>query len=130
MFVDDSVTVREALQWLFKDEPYYLFGFDNPLDALSVIKSLEWAVVVADRSMEKMDGLVFLQKVRAHSPRTVGIIMNGYNEIPGASDTLYPGCVYRFIKKPLDNSEIKQAVKEAIAQYEINTGGMRHEIYK
>ena len=83
MFVDDSLSVREALQWLFKDEPYYLFGFNNPLDALSVIKSLEWAVVVADRSMEKMDGLEFLKKVRSHSPHTVGIIMSGYNESPG-----------------------------------------------
>ena len=122
MFVDDSVSVREALQWLFKDEAYYLFGFDNPLDALSVIKSLEWAVVVADRSLQNMDGLEFLQMVRAHSPCTVGIIMSGYSESPGASDTLYPGCVYRFVKKPLDNNEIKQAVKEAIAQYEINAG--------
>ena len=130
MFVDDSLSVREALQWLFKDEPYYLFGFDNPLDALSVIKSLEWAVVVADRSLQNMDGLEFLQMVRAYSPNTVGIIMTDYNESPGASDALYPGCAYRFVKKPLDNNEIKQAVKEAIAQYEINTGGMRHEIYK
>ena len=128
MFVDDSLNVREALQWLFKDEPYYLFGFDNPLDALSVIKSLEWAVVVADRSMEKMDGLEFLKKVRTHSPHTVGIIMTGYNGSLCASDTLYPGCVYRFVKKPLDNNEIRQAVKEAIVQYEINADSKGHEV--
>ena len=57
MIVDDSISVLETLQWLLKEEPYYLFAFDNPLDALKVIKTLEWAVVVAGRSIRKMDGL-------------------------------------------------------------------------
>ncbi len=122
MFVDDSVSVLESLQWLFMDEPYYLFAFENPVDALSVIKSLEWAVVVAERSIPRMDGLEFLKRVRENSPHTMGIIMTGYDEIKDALDTLYPGCVYRFVKKPLDNNEIKQAVKTAITYYEINAG--------
>jgi FixJ family two-component response regulator len=33
-------------------------------------------------------------------------------------EVLYSGNAYRFVKKPLDSNEIKQAVKEAIAQYE------------
>jgi DNA-binding NtrC family response regulator len=126
MFVDDSISVLESLQWLFKDEPYYLFAFDNPLDALKVIKTLEWAVIVADRSMQNMDGLEFLKKVRVYSPRTIGIIMTGDNEIKEVSDALYPGCVYRFVKKPLDNIEIKQAVQAAITDYKKNTGMKRH----
>ncbi len=130
MFVDDSVSVLEYLQWLFMDEPYYLFAFDNPVDALSVIKSLEWAVVVAGRSMQNMDGLEFLKRVRAESPHTMGIIMAGYDEITGEVDTLYPDCVYQFVKKPLDNNEIKQAVKTAIAYYEMNTGSKEPVILK
>jgi DNA-binding NtrC family response regulator len=69
-----------------------------------------------------MDGLEFLKRVRENSPHTMGIIMTGYDEIKAALDTLYPGCVYRFVKKPLDNNEIKQAVKTAITYYEINAG--------
>jgi DNA-binding NtrC family response regulator len=102
------------------DEPYYLFAFDNPLDALKVIRSLEWAVVVADRSIPKMGGLEFLKRVRADSPHTMGIIMTDDNEITGELDTSYSGCVYRFVKKPLKKYEIEQTVKMAIAYYEIN----------
>jgi DNA-binding NtrC family response regulator len=120
MFVDDSMSVLESLQWLFMDEPYYLFAFDNPLDALKVIRSLEWAVVVADRSIPKMGGLEFLKRVRADSPHTMGIIMTDDNEITGELDTSYSGCVYRFVKKPLKKYEIEQTVKMAIAYYEIN----------
>jgi DNA-binding NtrC family response regulator len=70
--------------------------------------------------MQRMDGLEFLKRVREKSPGAMGIIMTTYNEITGALDTLYLGCVYRFVKKPLDNNEIKQAIMAAITQYEIN----------
>lgn len=120
MFVDDSIPVLECLQWLFKEEPYYIFTFDNPHDALSVINTLEWAVVIAEQSMQKMSGMEFLKSVRENLPHTVGIIMTTYNEYVEVLEALYPGCVYQFIKKPLDNMEIKQAVKSAVEQYELN----------
>jgi DNA-binding NtrC family response regulator len=128
MFVDDSFSVLESLQWLFKDEPYYVFSFNNPFDALNVIKTLEWAVVVAEQSMQKMDGLELLKRVQAHSPYTMGVIMTGYTEKKEAMDTLYPSGIYRFVKKTLDSFEIKQAVRAAIADYEANTGIKRKAI--
>jgi DNA-binding NtrC family response regulator len=128
IFVDDSINVLESLKWIFEDEPYHVFYSDNPLNALNVTKTLEWAVVVADQSMQNMDGLEFLKRFQALSPHTMGIIMTGYIGIKGTLDTVYPGCVHRFVKKPLDNNEIKQAVKMAIVYYEINAGVKRHEI--
>jgi DNA-binding NtrC family response regulator len=130
MIVDDSKSVLETLQWLLMDEPYYLFAFDNPLDALKVIKTLEWAVVVAGRSIRKMDGLEFLKRVRADSPHTTGIIMTDDNEITGELDTSYSECVYRLVKKPLKRYDIKQAVKMAIAHYETNVGSKEHKTLK
>jgi len=127
MIVDDSKSVLETLQWLLMDEPYYLFAFDSPLDALKVIKTLEWAVVVAGRSIRKMDGLEFLKRVRAESPHTTGIIMTDDNEITGELDTSYSECVYRLVKKPLKRYDIKQAVKMAIAHYETNVGSKDHK---
>jgi DNA-binding NtrC family response regulator len=120
MLVDESISVLESLQRLFKDEPYYLFAFDNPLDALKVINTLEWDLVVADQTMQKMDGLEFLERVRAQSPHTMGIIMIGDNEIRADLEVLYFGNDYRFVKKPLDCIEIKQAVKAAIAKINLS----------
>jgi len=130
MIVDDSRSALETLQWLLMDEPYYLFAFDNPLDALKVIKTLEWAVVVAGRSIRKMDGLEFLKRVRAESPHTTGIIMTDDNEITGELDTSYSECVYRLVKKPLKRYDIKQAMKMAIAHYETNVGSKEHKTLK
>ena len=128
MIVADSKSVLEYLRQLFMDEPYYLFTFDNPLDALKVIRTLEWAVVVADRSIPKISGLEFLKKIRADSPHTMGIMMCDDKEITGELDTSDSECVYRFVKKPLMKKEIKQAVKTAIACYETNIGSKEHAI--
>jgi CheY-like chemotaxis protein len=65
------------LHWVFRNEPYFLFVFDNPLEALSVLNTLEWAVAIADQKMKKMDGLEFLERVRMNLPHTRGIIMTG-----------------------------------------------------
>lgn len=115
MIVDESISVLESLQQLFKDEPYYLFAFDNPLDALKVINILKWDVVVADQTMQKMDGLEFLEKIRFHSPHTMGIIMIRDDEIRANLEVLCAGNNYRFVKKPLDDIEIRQAVKAALS---------------
>lgn len=120
MFVDDSVSVIESIKWIFMDEPYYLFVFDSPIDALNVIKLSDFAVAVVDQSMRKMDGLEFLKRVKVRSPHTLGIIMAGHIGIKETINTVYPDCVYRFVKKPLDKREIKHAVKSAITHHELN----------
>jgi DNA-binding NtrC family response regulator len=120
MFVDDSFSVLEAIKWVFMDEPYYLFSFASPLDALSVIKTVNFSVVVADQSMTEMDGIDFFKKAKQKSPNTLGIIMTSYLDFDEALDALDNGLVYRFIKKPWNDLGLKQAVKMAVAHYEIN----------
>jgi len=128
MFIDDSISVLESLKWIFIDEPYYLFASNSPFESLSMIGSLEIAVVVVDQFMQEMDVLDFLKNVSVKSPYTMVIIMTGYSGIKETFDTKYSGSIYRFVKKPLDNNEIKQAVKSAITEYEINFGNERRAV--
>jgi len=43
MFVDDSIRVLEFLQWMFKDESYYLF-VKKPLDVIEIKKEVKAAI--------------------------------------------------------------------------------------
>jgi len=128
MFVDDSISVLESLKWIFMDEAYHLFPFVSPLKALKAIDSKEFAVVVADQSMPEMTGIEFLKKVKQRSPDTVGIIMSGFVEPEIASNVINSGVVSRFIEKPLDINEIKQAVTIALARYKINVESRRESM--
>ena len=125
MFIDDSIGVLESLKWIFIDEPYYLFASNSSFEALSMIGSLEIAVVLAHQYMQEMDVLEFLKNVSVKSPHTMVIIMTGYSGIKETLDAKYSDSIYRFVKKPLDNNEIKQAVSAAIREYEINIDNKR-----
>ncbi len=51
--------------------------------------------------------------------------MSGFVEPRTVSNAINSGVVNRFIEKPLDINEIKQAVAIALAQYEINVESKR-----
>ena len=121
VFIDDSISVLKSLRWIFMDEPYHFFPFVSPLKALKPIDSKEFAVVVADQSMPKMTGIEFLKKVKQRSPDTERMIMYGYVEPNTVSNAMNRGVVNRFIEKPLDINEIKQAVAIPLARYKINS---------
>jgi len=120
MFVDDSNSVLESLRLIFMDEPYHIFAFNSPHEALCAIEGKEFAVVVAEQSMTEMDGIEFLNKVKQRFPDTEGIIMYGFIKPKTVLNAITRGDVYRFIKKPLDINEIKQAVAVVLVGYEIN----------
>jgi DNA-binding NtrC family response regulator len=128
MFVDDSIGVLKSLRWIFMDEPYHIFLFENPHKALIAIESNEFAVVVADQSMSEMEGLEFLKKIKQRSPDTVGMIMSGFVKPQTLSNAINQGVVNRFIEKPLDINEIKQAVAIAFARYKSNVESKRERM--
>ena len=59
MCVDDEPGILQALKWVFADEPYELFLFQSPLDALDALKIHEFAVVLSDLNMPGMIGIEF-----------------------------------------------------------------------
>jgi DNA-binding NtrC family response regulator len=117
MLVDNSISVLETLKWLFADEPYYIFACGDPIEALGLIRLAEFAVVVADQSLQKMSGLEFMQKVKKRSPDTLGIIMKDSVHLEKVTGAIHKN-VYGFVEKPLDNGELKHAVANALTHYD------------
>jgi len=125
MFMDESVNLIESFKWMFRDEPYHLFVFDNPDDALDVVELVEFAVVVADQTMPGMCGIDFLKEVNKRSSNTIGIITTVFMGFVAEYNSMNLNYVYRFVKKPWDSIELKEIVKRAIANYEANREASR-----
>ena len=119
MFVDNSENVLESLKLLFKDEPYNSFFFESLGNALSALETKEFAVVIVDQVFSEINGLEFLKIVKMRSPNTMGIVMAALVDSKTAIDAMNCGYVFLFVKKPLDNTKIKQAVAFAVSSYEI-----------
>ncbi|MGD2124453.1 MAG: response regulator [Desulfobacteraceae bacterium] len=117
LFVDDEPHILKALGRLFMDEPYRIYTFTNPSEALEALAQTEASVVVSDHRMPEMEGITFLEKVGEIWPDTVRIIMTGFGDLEIATAAINKGGIYRFINKPWDDRELKLVVKTAVDRH-------------
>ncbi len=120
MFVDNSASELETMKSLFKDEPYTIFTFNDPFRALGAINVTEFAVVAVDQLIQEIDSLEFIKRVKDKSPDTATIMVYAFVEPEKTKEVMRQEDVYIFVKKPIDNNKIKQAVELALVDYQIN----------
>ena len=76
LFVDDEQRVLNSMRIMFRRQ-FDLFLASHGAEALDIVRDKDIDVIVADHRMPKMTGVEVLSKVRAMSPRTVRILLDG-----------------------------------------------------
>jgi response regulator RpfG family c-di-GMP phosphodiesterase len=119
LFVDDDTNIlksfKRALHGHFEVELA-----EGPEAGLEKVRTQpKYAAVVSDLKMPKMDGVHFLEKVKAARPDTVRIILTGYADLQSAMDAVNRDYVFRFLTKPCDDEALIRTLEAAVAQYEL-----------
>jgi len=125
LFVDDEENILKALVRLFRTEGHLLLTAATPNDGLKKINENLVSLVVADHRMPEMTGVEFLRRVKEESPDTVRIMLTGHADVDVATEAINRGQIFRFIRKPWDEDEIKNIVKQALEHYELITENKR-----
>ncbi|MDQ7053617.1 MAG: HD domain-containing phosphohydrolase [candidate division KSB1 bacterium] len=76
-------------------------------------------LVVSDFRMPTMDGVTFLEKVRKINPDTIRMLLTGFADAESAIRAINNGQVFRYLKKPIKESELLEALLSGIQQYEL-----------
>ncbi len=80
-----------------------------------------FAVILADMNMPRMNGIQFLNAVKAHSPETVRMILTGNADLKTAMDAVNTGSIFRFLTKPCEPEVLIGAIQAGIEQYALVT---------
>ena len=48
-FIDDDINLLESITWIFQEEPYEVYVFQDPVNALKILKGNEFALVIIDQ---------------------------------------------------------------------------------
>ena len=115
LLVDDEPEVISAIKEALFQEPYEIVGVGDPIEAMRLLGSKHFDVVVADEKMPNMGGAEFLSAVRRDFPATVRIILTGHATVGSAVRAINDGAVYRYLLKPFPASALGEIIRQALS---------------
>jgi sigma-B regulation protein RsbU (phosphoserine phosphatase) len=119
LIVDDEEAVLKAVRELLgEEEALEVTATPSPHKALACLAREPYAVVLADQRMPLIEGTRLLERARAISPNTVRVLLTGYPDARLAIEAINKGRVFRFIAKPWEDEELRQAIRQALTEHE------------
>jgi response regulator RpfG family c-di-GMP phosphodiesterase len=116
--VDDEPIVLESLRDVLR-RTFDVRTATNGPDALAMLRRepRAYAVVLSDMRMPGMAGSVFLREARRCAPTAVRMLLTGYADSDAAAAAVNDGQIFRYLTKPCDRHQLKQACVGALAHH-------------
>lgn len=125
LIVDDEINILKTVKRLFRCADYHLLFAENAAKAISLLEKNNVDLVLSDMQMPAMSGAKLMQHIAQHHPDIYRIIFTGFSDFESTIDAINHGRVHRFIQKPWNNEELKQAVDEGIKQISLKRENQR-----
>ncbi|MGZ5781194.1 MAG: response regulator, partial [Burkholderiaceae bacterium] len=100
LLVDDEPSVLSALKRVFRQENYEVVTSNDPKQALDLLSSESFQVIISDYMMPAMNGGELLKQARALHPAMIRIMLTGHADVNAVISAMKAGAVYKFILKP------------------------------
>jgi DNA-binding NtrC family response regulator len=110
LVVDDEPGMRMALRTNFQRDGWHVEVAAGSAEALRVLESQRFPLVITDVRMPGGDGLNLMRSLRASSPSTAVIMLTAFGNVPDAVQAMRGGaCDY--LTKPISFEELQSAVE-------------------
>jgi DNA-binding NtrC family response regulator len=113
LIIDDESMVGQRLRPALEKEGYRVESFTAPKEAVARLEEKIFDIVVTDISMEELDGMQVLARVRQKSPNTKVIMITGFATLALAQESLHQGA-FDFIAKPFRIGKIRDTILKAV----------------
>jgi len=118
LIVDDEANICLILENIFTDAGYCVETAADGLKALEKMKRFMPGVVVLDKNMPRMDGLVTLWEISKRYPDVVVVVFTAHRDVSSAVEAMKQGA-YDYIEKPFDNKKMLLLMERACEHYEL-----------
>ncbi|MGQ9859369.1 MAG: response regulator [Thermodesulfobacteriota bacterium] len=112
LIADDEPQLRRLLSQYFQQEGWDVTCAENGQEALELIKSRSFDVVLSDVRMPGATGLDVLRAVRSTCPHSQVVLMTGYRSLRSAIEAVNEGA-FAYIEKPFFLGDLRARVMEA-----------------
>jgi DNA-binding NarL/FixJ family response regulator len=129
LFVDDDEQFLDGLKVLLhrRRREWDMHFAANAREALDIMSSQEFDIVVADMRMPGMSGADLLSEVQRLQPGAVRIILSGYSELRASYKAAKPA--HQFLSKPCRFEDLVAAIERVIRlQRVLSDPGVRQTV--
>jgi DNA-binding NtrC family response regulator len=124
LIADDEKNISEGLRMILEEEGYETETATDGDAAWELVKTGEFALVLADLRMPGLDGLELFARMRANSIDTEIIVITGDNTAAPAVEAMRNGA-YDYLTKPLEVERLKALIPKALDKYDVKTANKR-----
>jgi DNA-binding NtrC family response regulator len=118
LFVDDDTDVRAMVAAALADR-FDLSMASGGVEALGVLETGTYAMVLADLAMPGMNGIQLLTEVYKRWPETVRMVLTSSDDFTIAMEAVNDGHVYRFMQKPCPIPLLIRSIEAGLDQYRL-----------
>src|SRR5690606_21608246 len=112
--IDDDRTVRFVLVQALRDAGHKVSAFEGAREALAALADGEQPdLVFTDVRMPGLDGLAFLDQLKAKNPDLPVVVMSAYTDVASTAGA-FRGGAHEFLSKPFDLDEAVALVERAL----------------
>ena len=124
LLVEDEAGTLATLSAILEDAGYEVTGLEKGAEALQMIRSCSFNVIVTDIRLPDIGGLEILELAKEINPEVAVIVMTGYASIETAVNAVNDGA-YGYFVKPVNPDEIKTTIANALKQQKLSLENKR-----
>lgn len=113
LVVDDEESLRITTAAIFEKEGYLVDTASSGDEAIALLTSADYDLVLTDLHMEGGDGLTVLNLIRRHAPLTISVVLTGFASVESAIAALQEGA-YDYLVKPCDIESMKHTIRRGV----------------
>ena len=116
LVVDDEDYHRKLVKTLLEKLGYQVKNCASPLEALSLLESETFPVIITDLIMYDMDGVEFCEKIRETNKKSKVFALSGFVGLYEA-DKLDRAGFDGLLSKPIEIQNLKKTIANAFASF-------------
>lgn len=120
LLVDDEQCIINALRRALINEEFEIQSTTNSQDALKLISSNKFDVVLCDQKMTGLQGTDILDYCKRISPDTIRILMTGYADVNVMADAINKCRIHYYISKPWNNKELIDVINKSLSDRKVS----------
>jgi DNA-binding response OmpR family regulator len=121
LVVDDEPEICHLIEQVLKREGYQVDVSFSGIEALQMIKSFNYHLLLTDLEMPEVDGIELTRKAKKQHPEIRVIMVTGNAKVDAAIRSLRHR-IDGYIKKPFKISELRKVVRQTLCTHKIVLG--------